>query len=303
MSTELATMDQLTEMMASGDIDYDMLAQLTGQAANDGPSFRSSFANASFNWDNVCEVREDDKPVEYEVPANSVKINHPDQNYVFLDKDVELVVLARYFMYRRWNSDDNRYDAQSEMHPEFRKIDMLSTDGTLNCGRSSSYVDEDTYNAMPKDAQELQKSSKLTRVVFAAIKGKGKTLKGEKFETEGYVPVRFNMSRSLQETIEGLLNQYSASRTLTFQHPVSVSIKRGKAGSFTIAVPTFTIDRKTSVDLQQVGEFLKSMKSDVTSWNQYVQEQYNKARKEDNTDADDGFIDHSNDDLDDEVPF
>lgn len=303
MGTELATMDQITEMMASGDIDYDMLAQLTGQAANDGPSFRSSFANASFNWDTVCEVREDDKSVEYEVPANSVRINHPDHNYVFLDKDLKLVVLARYFMYRRWNSDDNRYDAQSEIREKFQKVDMLSTDGTLNCGRSSSYVDEETFNAMPKDAQELQKSSKLTRVVFAVVKGKGKTLKGEKFETDGYVPVRFNMSRSLQESIEGLLNQFTASRTLTFQHPVDVSIKRGKAGSFTIAVPTFTINRKENVDLKDMAEFLKSMKSDVTSWNEYVQSEYNKARKGTDDDDNDGFIDHGTDDLDDEVPF
>ena len=189
-----------------------------------------------------------------------------------------MIVLGKYYMYQRWDEKENKYTVVSEISPSYRGVELRDTSGGFNAGRATGFINEEQWAAMSPDEQKAQKDAKLVRVVYALVSGKAtKTADGEEVDIVNE-PVKFRMSRSISEQIEGLMGTFQALRVLSFTKYVDVTIKVGKAGAFTIGEPSYKIDSKTKVDLEKIGPQVTEMLDDVKGHNSYVVSEFDKSQ-------------------------
>lgn len=308
MSTDLVVMDaQIAEMIESGEYDYETVAKLTGQVSTAVAEHRSTFKTAGFQADDIYTYDKE----EHEVPAKSIRIVGGEQKAVFLDKELEMIILTRRYMFRRWDNLDKKYAATSEISTEYKNQELRDDSGGVNAGRFSRYVPEEELSGMDPDLVELHKSAKLYRVVYALVRGKGFDIEGNPVEVD-WTPVRFSFGSSVREDIDGIVNTFNDNKTLTFQNIVSLKLAKGKAGPIVIARPTFDVQKfKKTAPMDIVGPYLKEMMADIKGHNEYIKSKFdafNSAKAKENVASANPVESEFEDvggvgDLDDEIPF
>lgn len=297
--------DDIAALIESGEFDYEQLAAMTGQVSTAVATHKSAFRTAGFQAEDVYLY---DKQ-EYEVAPKSIRIMGGEDQVVFLDKDLSMTILGRYYMFRRWDNDAKKYAATSEIAPEFRNIELRDDAGGINAGRLPRFVTEEDMKqmeALEPEKAAMHKNAKTFRVVYALVSGKGKNLKGEEVTVEN-LACRFSFGTSVREEVDNIINLFTNNKTLTFQYVTKVTLKKSRAGAQTIARPEFTQNFKTPASMSVVGPALKEMMEDVKAHNQYVVDKYDAFQKtsgQDDAVADDHeFTSVGKNDLDDEIPF
>lgn len=276
MGQELVLTDDMIDLIASGDAGYDALARMTGQVGAVTSEFRPSFAKAGFQADDLYEV----DGAQVEVPAKSLRIVDQEHKAVFLTDDIRMIILGRYFMFRRWSNDISNWESTSIIAPEFRNKQLPDDTGGFNAGRFDRWVSDEDKASMDPAAVALHDSARLFRVVFARVTGKGKTLTGKPIVIDDGVNVMFTFGTSMAKDIDNLVDAFNRHKALVFAYETKVTkITKAKAGMAVIGKPEFEQKFDTPVSLtpdSPVIAALREMSDNIKGHNQMVMDKHNQ---------------------------
>lgn len=282
MRTSVNMEDTLGTDLATIDLDtasYEELAELSGQSFGDTSDYtEDTFLKASIN----LERKINDKSV----PNPSYQM-YADGTPTFLTDDVKFVFLGKRYMFRVWDAEQKAHSIQTVMSEEYRNRDLMDTAGGFNAG-NRGYIPKDVYETLSDAERKRHTDAKRTLVIYALVRGKGKTLEGEPVDLDEWTPIRLFVSRSVAEYYEKVFKDFNRTKTPAFLKEVNLAeLDVGKAGSFDIGVPKFAINEESSVDIASITSAMKDMVADIDSHNEWVQTEHMKAHREDSRQAQD----------------
>jgi len=151
------------------------------------------------------------------ISGGTFRLDLPDDGGVYYKDDIAIKTFFTRYMYKKWDMGKNNFvrSVMVDSVKALRNTDVKDTDGGYNCGRSSGFMDRETYDALPENRKTLIKSVKAVRVILGMVNFDGATrVDGDVMTTEdlGFVP--FVMDVSNVESFKDMEQSFSKLSTM-----------------------------------------------------------------------------------------
>lgn len=277
------------ELIDPTTMNYDEMASHFGLDQDPLVTNKSSIPTAWFSIKSSMKL--DGK--KYSIPRNVVAMFHPEHDHVFFENP-SFRYFQRFFQFKRWDAGNEEWENKSELVHNFRTQQGRDEQGTVNCGKSTSFIDKDEWESMSKEDQDYQKGARLYRVLYAVIGGDAVDINGDPVEVDDIL-VKMNIGRTNQKSVDETFDKFIKDKIIPPTKEGFLTVEPDDEEQW----PLMNIDMDWTSNVilnEQDALWLDDISKDVRDHNHAVVEKYNAAlnesvNKEDVTDVEGQFVD------------